>query len=305
MPFLAVYGHTNIDHILEVGHLPGPDTSMNVRAHETLFGGTAANVCVRAACLGVPSALCSFVGPDLPPGFRSLLEEKGVDMRDLVIRNDRGTPTVWIVSADDQHQVAYVYQGAMADIDELELRLSAAREATWAHMMTGRPRYQIRVMHELCRLGKKVALDPAQEIHHIWHAEEFAEALGLADIFFCNESELDSALRHMGVKRAEDLLDSVEMIINTLGKEGSRIITGAGEVRIPAAKVKRVVDPTGAGDAFRSGFYAGLHHGFGIEEAARCASASASFALEHRGAMSCLPSWEEMRERVRTMPDGA
>jgi sugar/nucleoside kinase (ribokinase family) len=301
MPFLAVYGHTNIDNILEVGHLPGPDTSMNVRGHETLFGGTAANVCIRAACLGVPSALCSFVGGDMPSKFRSLLEEKGVDLRDLVVRKDKGTPTVWIVSADDQHQVAYVYQGAMGDIDDLDLRLTAAREATWAHMMTGRPKYQIRVMRELRRLGKKVALDPAQEIHHIWSADEFAEALRLADILFCNESELESALRHMGKKHPQDLLDSVGMVVNTLGKEGSRILTKDGEVRIPVVKAARVVDPTGAGDAFRSGFFAGLYRGLDYEDAALCGSASASFALEEKGAMSCLPSWEQTQGRIRSV----
>lgn len=305
MPFLAVYGHTNIDHILEVGHLPGPDTSMDVRSHETLYGGTAANVCIRAACLGVPAALCSFVGADMPAGFRALLQEKGVDLRDLVVRQDKGTPTVWIISAADQHQVAYVYQGAMGDIDDAELRLSAAKEAQWAHMMTGRPRYQLRIMRELHRQGKKLALDPAQEIHHIWNSEQFAEAIELADVFFCNESELEAALRHLGAEKVEDLLGSVDMIINTLGRRGSRIITKEGEVCIPIAKALRVIDPTGAGDAFRSGFYAGLFRGKGIEAAARCGSASASFALEEKGAMSCLPLWDALEERLREMPGKA
>jgi sugar/nucleoside kinase (ribokinase family) len=303
MRFLAVYGHTNIDHLLEVDRLPGPDTSMNVTSHETMYGGTAANVCARAGRLGVPSSLCSYVGADMPEGFRALLEDNGVDLRDLVVRHDRGTPTVWIVSAADQHQVAYVYQGAMADIDHMDLRLGAAREAQWAHMMTGRPRYQLRVMRELRRLGKRIGLDPAQEIHHIWGAEEFAEALELSDILFCNESELASALRHMGARKPEDMLDSVGTIINTLGRRGSRIITEYGEQRVPAAAASRVVDPTGAGDAYRAGFYAALFRGEGYAAAARFGSASASFALEKKGAMSYLPDWEEVEGRERGMPD--
>jgi len=90
-------------------------------------------------------------------------------------------------------------------------------------------------------------------------------------------------------------------IIVTMGELGSRVYTPDGEIRIPAAKAKQVVDPTGAGDAYRGGLISGLLRGKDIEESARMGSACASFAVECYGTQSYIFTAKEFEERMKTL----
>jgi sugar/nucleoside kinase (ribokinase family) len=299
-PFLCVFGHTNLDFIMSLEHFPAKNTSVDVVEKKRYFGGTGANVATVAASLGVPTALVSYVGKDIPAEFKALMVEKGVDLRDLVEVDGFETPTVWIVSDSSHDQIAYVYQGPMRRMGEYDLRMDAAKEADFIHIMTGRPEYYLRLMKECVRLGKTVSFDPAQEIHHIWSQETFREAIDMCDMFFCNENELKTAMRYLDVDRPEDMLDHVDVLFNTIGSRGSRIITKDGEVEIPAVKPAKVVDTTGAGDAFRAGYYAGIYRNYSIKDSARMGASAASFVIEAKGSLTNIPDWAAVLDRARS-----
>jgi adenosine kinase len=89
----------------------------------------------------------------------------------------------------------------------------------------------------------------------------------------------------------------VEAIITTLGENGSLLATREGESLIPAAKARRVMDPTGAGDAFRSGLIKGLAGGIDLVQAAKLGAVSASFAVEHVGTQAHVFTLEEFWSR--------
>ncbi len=89
-------------------------------------------------------------------------------------------------------------------------------------------------------LRKRRALDPAQEIHHVWDAERFQKALGYTDMLFCNRNELATALRYAGKQSPEELLDAyrgMQVIVNTLGGQGARIYGRNEVLDVPAARV--------------------------------------------------------------------
>jgi len=90
----------------------------------------------------------------------------------------------------------------------------------------------------------------------------------------------------------------VSTIINTRGGDGSLVFTAKGTWAVPAVRPTRVVDPTGAGDAFRAGFYAGQYHGHGLLESVAYGSATASFVLEARGSLTNIPTWEMVEDRA-------
>ena len=302
-PFLCVYGHTNLDHILTLKRLPELNTSANVDTKRSFFGGTGANVATFAAALGVPTALVSYVGKDLPPAFRQLMESKGVVLDELVEVEGQETPTVWIATDEHEDQVAYVFQGAMAGMADYPLQVKGAKEALAVHRMTGSPDYYIKLLEQPYMLRKRKSLDPAQEIHHVWDAARFNKALELSDVLFCNQNELATALRYSGKGSAEDLLKDLrylQAIINTRGSHGARIYTKNEVVDVPAAKVK-VLDPTGAGDAFRAGVYAGLYHGMGWLESGALGCAAASFAVEAPGSLTSIPDWDMVQRRAKEL----
>jgi nucleoside kinase len=285
---------------MSLDHFPEKNTSVDVVEKQRYFGGTGANVATVAASLGVPTSLASFVGKDFPAEFRSMMVKKGVDLQDLIEVEGYETPTVWIVSDSSHNQIAYVYQGPMRRMGEFDLRLNAARDAEFVHIMTGRPEYYLRIMKECIRLGKTISFDPAQEIHHIWNRETFREAIGMCDMFFCNESELSTAMRYLDAKRPEDLLDHVDVLFNTMGAEGSRIYTKDGELEVKAAKPEKVVDTTGAGDAFRAGYFAGIFRNYSIKDSARFGAAAASYIIEAKGSLTKVPDWADVLDRARS-----
>jgi adenosine kinase len=103
-----------------------------------------------------------------------------------------------------------------------------------------------------------------------------------ARILICNDYELEMIRRAVGLDN-NGLLEHVESIIVTLGEQGSRVVASTGETAVAAVKARDVADPTGAGDAYRSGLLKGLVMGKPLPEAAQLGSTCASFAVEHLG----------------------
>ena len=83
--FVAVFGHTNVDHITMVQAFPPMNQSIQIEGFEHLWGGTAANVAAVAGMQEVPVALASFVGKGFPPQFNEHLRSLGLDLEDLEI----------------------------------------------------------------------------------------------------------------------------------------------------------------------------------------------------------------------------
>ena len=72
-------------------------------------------------------------------------------------------------------------------------------------------------------------------------------------------------------------------VIVTFAERGSLVLVDGTERMIPAYHADRVVDPTGAGDAFAAGLSIALSEGRELIDGVRFAHAVASFAVEAVG----------------------
>jgi len=297
-PFLRVYGHIAIDQIMSLRRFPDPNSSVDV-VKRTAFGGTGANIATFAAALGVPTVLHSYVGPDLPDSFLELMESKGVDLSGVIEAEGYETSSVIIVNDEKQNQVAYVHQGPMQDMIALGFDDIPLEMADHVHVSTGRPEAYLPMMRRYRKMGAKVSFDPAQETYRVWRRETFDRALANSTTYFCNKSEMKVALEYQGVSGPERLLETVPRVICTLGKNGSVMYDEHGSHKVPAAKPESVADPTGAGDAFRGGYYAGLYRGHDPIRSMAYGAAAASFAIEAVGPLTRIPTWQEVEERAR------
>ena len=95
----------------------------------------------------------------------------------------------------------------------------------------------------------------------------------------------------------QGLLELSQMVVTTLGRDGSRITTLDGSVDVPAAPAEREADPTGAGDAYRAGLVAGLLRGLELAEAGRIGSLAATYAIEQVGTIEHRYTREEFCAR--------
>ena len=108
---------------------------------------------------------------------------------------------------------------------------------------------------------------------------------GLVDILFGNEHEV----RHLtGCGDLSDCLESLSSKVGTLvvtrGAEGAVAVANGKRAEIPAARVDKVVDTTGAGDLFAAGFLAARCRGAGLEDCLRTGGIAAAEIISHFGA---------------------
>jgi adenosine kinase len=96
------------------------------------------------------------------------------------------------------------------------------------------------------------------------------------------------------------LLGLTRTIITTLGEKGSLISNSEFDVTIPAAEVPDVVDPTGAGDAYRAGVLKGIVSGRDIETSAKMGTIAAAFAIEKYGTQEHHYAYEDFIERYKS-----
>lgn len=247
---LLVVGHSNIDVQIQLNQMPGPGVSSPVVSRRVVYGGTACNIARHAASLGVDVRLWSRVGPDFPLDWMQALEEDGVK---LAFEEGNATPTCFILTDAAGEQSYMMDQGAMAP--PFEVPLSVLDGVTQLHICTGDPASYLPLAKEANRQGIPVAFDPGQEIHFAYDSDSLEAMLNLSHTFWCNEAELEKAFQFMSYGDPVQLLDHVERVIVTRGENGADIY-GLGAQHVPCTPAN-LVDPTGAGDAFRAGFYAG------------------------------------------------
>lgn len=297
--YLAAFGHVAMDHIISLRNLPRRNTSIEIVDRRRYFGGTAGNLARAAARLGVKTALASFVGDDFPSDYRDALRQEGVDLRDLRAVRGAATPTVWIFSDPKGNQMAVIDQGPMKEASKLPILRRSVREAELVHLGTGRPEYYTRIADLAAELDRTIGFDPSQEIHYVYTPPLFRKLLRRSTYFFGNRAEIAQARRFARVSSTQGLLKFVSVVVATRGSAGSTVYTRAGRIRIPRVRPARVVDVTGAGDAYRAGFYAGLSREFDLRRCGILGSTVASFVVEARGTQTHLPTWPQAVRRAR------
>jgi adenosine kinase len=152
--------------------------------------------------------------------------------------------------------------------------------------------------------GVRYIFDPGQSIP-AWGDAELQEMATGAWAFIANDYELEMFRQKTGLKES-GLRRLTGTVIITRGEEGSRLLTARGQEEVPAVSAREVLDPTGAGDAYRAGLLKGLTQGFSWTEAARLGAVLASFSVEQQGTqehrVSLTEFWERYQENFGSPP---
>ena len=138
--------------------------------------------------------------------------------------------------------------------------------------------------------------DPGQSLP-MWDSHDLIQCIEGSKIMISNDYELELIISKTGFDKKE-LLKRTDTIITTLGEQGSCIHTSDCDINIPPTKPRKVVDPTGAGDAYRAGLIKGLIQNKNIEQSAKMGGACASFAVECYGTQEYSFSLAEYKERL-------
>ena len=247
-------------------------------------GGVAANIAFGLGVLGLQPLLVGAVGADFED-YRHWLEAHGVStagVRESLLRH---TARFVCTTDADGNQIGSFYAGAMAEDAEIKIAPLAAEHGGIDLVLIGAGDPGAMVIHtEECReAGLKFAADPSQQLARILDDERVRALVDGADYLFGNEYEEALIQRKSGWDSAE-ILARVGVRITTLGATGARIEQrGEPTVTVPAISDAKPVDPTGSGDAFRSGFLAAVAWGLPLERAVQLGNLMAVHALEAIG----------------------
>ncbi|MER7950915.1 carbohydrate kinase family protein [Streptomyces sp. NPDC096079] len=267
---------------------------------EVRRGGVAANIAFGLGVLGLRPVLVGAVGADFEP-YRVWLKDHGVDTDSVRVSASLHTARFVCTTDRDQNQIATFYAGAMAEAREIDLREVAARTGRLELVLVSPDDPQAMLRHtRTCRdLGIPFAADPSQQLARLDGAE-VRELVDGARFLFTNEYETALLLEKSGWTDAE-VLGRVGTWITTHGEAGVRV-RGAGRdpLAVPAVEVPAVVDPTGVGDAFRSGFLAGTLWGVPERCAAQLGCALAAAVLDSVGTQEYRPDRDSLLDRIRT-----
>lgn len=246
-------------------------------------GGTAANVAFGMGCLGLDPLLIGSVGPDFAE-YRGWLDRHGVDtagVRESTLRH-----TARFVATTDRagDQIGSFYVGAMAEDVDIKLSPLADAHGPFDLVMIGptSPDAVLGFTTQCRELGIPFAADPAWQLAR-FDGPQVRELVDGAAYLFTNEYEA-ALLEQKTGWTPDEVLAHVDVRVTTLGAAGVRV-EQAGQPPVEVGGVPDAVlaEPTGAGDAFRSGFLAAVAWGLSLERAAQLGNLLAVHALETIG----------------------
>src|SRR6188768_1187670 len=216
-------------------------------------GGCAPNIAYTLALLGERPLLMATAGEDFGD-YRQWLEAAGVDTSEVKQVAGKFTASFFCSTDQANNQIASFYTGAMANAGELSFRTLQACDL--AIISPNDPGAMVQYAEECRALGIRYIFDPGQQCARMSGDELRDGAIG-ATAVICNDYEFELLRQKSGLGEDEILVRS-EVLIVTRGEHGCSVIAREGRTDVLAVATRRVVDPTGVGDAFRGGLLKGI-----------------------------------------------
>ncbi len=245
-------------------------------------GGVAGNISFGLGCLGLKPLLVGSVGADFAE-YRAWLEAHGVDTSGVQTSATRHTARFTATNDTEGNQIASFYPGAMSEDGSIDIgSFAAANGVDLVLIGAGDPAAMRRFTADCRAGGIPFAADFSQQVAFLDGASMRSLIDGAAYLF-CNEYEEAVIETKTGWSNAE-ILNRVATRIITLGAAGARVErSGSEPVLVGPVPDARLVEPTGAGDAFRSGFLAATAWGLPTERAIQLGNLMAVHVLETIG----------------------
>lgn len=246
-------------------------------------GGVAGNISFGLARLGLSPVLLDAVGADFAD-YRSWLTRHGVNC-DYVRQFDDVQTARFVCTTDDaMNQIGSFYAGAMARAREIELQpvVDAIGGTDLVMISAGDPAAMRRHAAECRQRGYTFAADPSQQLARM-DGPAVRDLIEGAELLFTNDYEYGLLKAKTELSDA-NVLELVSYRITTHGPGGVEVYGADGTyLKVPVLPEVCRVEPTGVGDAFRSGFLAARARGLAMTHCAQLGSLIATLVLETEG----------------------
>lgn len=258
------------------------------------FGGCAGNIAYNLKLLGGEPVIMATVGDDAAPYLARL---KALEMDAAHVRIIPGTFTAqaFITTDLSDNQITAFHPGAM--LEAHQNHVADAAGITLGIVAPDGRDAMLQHARDFKVAGIPFIFDPGQGLP-MFNGEDLMNFLKLADYCTVNDYEAKLLCERTGLTLAQ-LATEVKALIVTLGGEGSDIYVDGQVIKIACVKPDAITDPTGCGDAYRSGLLYGISHGWDWQKTGQLASLMGSLKIAQRGAQNHAPSRAEIAQRYQ------
>ncbi len=304
---ILISGSLAYDHIMDFpdsfkNHiLPDQTHILNVSfVVETLkkeFGGCAGNIAYTMKLLGGEPAILSPLGKD-GKEYRAHCEAQKITTAYMPLSKKYMTASAFITTDKDDNQICAFHPGAMVEAHELSVN-TVKRPIELAIIAPTQKDAMIRHAKECAEDDIPIVLDPGQQLTAL-SPQELMLLIGQASFLIANDYEMKLIEQKTGW-REKDLLEHVDVLITTFGERGSTIKTKKETIEIKSCAPQSVDDPTGAGDAYRAGFFTAYFNGHDLKTCGQVASVAATYAVEQYGTQNHTFTKKEFAKRYEAV----
>ena len=258
------------------------------------FGGCAGNISYSLHLLGGDAVPMGTTGKDFAP-YRKHLTETGLNDEFVTDIPDTYTAQAFLTTDIDNNQIIAFHPGAMrfahhnrvSDAGEISLGIVApdGREAMIEHSA------------QFAQAGIPFFFDPGQGLP-MFSGEELDTFIDQATYVCVNDYESEMLMEKTG-RSLEQVARKVEALIVTRGGKGSDIYTAVQQFHIDPVAVSQIRDPTGCGDAFRSGLLFGIARQWDWLSTGRLASLMGGVKIEQPGTQNHTPTKSDLEARYK------
>ncbi len=264
-------------------------------------GGTAPNIAYTLALLGGKPNVMATAGEDFS-SYRTWLEKQGVNTTSIIEIEGDYCASFFVNTDEVQNQIASFYTGAMAHAKSLTFAEHAA-DVDLTIVSPNDPDAMRAYVRECKQLNIPYIYDPSQQTIRL-SGEDLQEGVDGCHLLTINEYEFSLIQEKTGLT-AVAIHDLAGGVLVTKGSKGSVLTIDNRETHIPVFTPERIVEPTGAGDAFRGGLMRGIQLGLPWEIAGRVGALAATYVLEQLGTMNHSYTIEQFIQRYRQSYDDA
>ena len=296
---VVAIGTLAVDYFAVVPKIPGVEEKIMAKSYEIHPGGVAGNILTQISRLGVSAGWIGKIGDD--EAGKILIDEfdkEGIDYSNAEIVKDKFSMFTWIQVDDDGNRSITMFPNVIIELTGNDIIKNHADYIRNAKILQSElclvPIDPIIKAMEIAKesgvmtvLNLDVPISYYVQDAELGTEEDVRQAISLADVLVpCKAAAAELIGSNNFDRDAHRLLElGPNIVAITLGENGCLILNREQKKRIPGFKVK-VVDTTGAGDAFHGGLIYALLNGYGIEEIGKFANACGAFCCTKIGARS-------------------
>ncbi len=258
------------------------------------FGGCAGNIAYSLRLLGGDPLPMGTVGEDFDT-YAKWMDQCGVTRRHVKVIPGTYTAQAFITTDMEDNQITAFHPGAMSEAHRN--KISEASNIELGIVSPDGRDGMIEHARDFAEANIPFIFDPGQGMP-MFNGAELETFLEEASYLSVNDYE-GRLFQDKTGKTLKQLAARVKALIVTKGGAGSEIHTGGEVLQIPAAKPKKLADPTGCGDAYRAGLLYGIARGLDWKTTGRIASLMGAVKIERHGTQNHRVTLEEFQDRFK------